>query len=282
MDARLQGLVAAYRAAFDGWADLIDRLDGLDGAGQAWSAPTGCPGWDVHDQLAHVVALEHVMLGDPPDEAVLADDLPHVRDRFGRFMEVGVEARRRLDPSALVAEAREVFARRLDQLEAMDPADLERPGDGPAGMRLPGAKLLRTRIFDVASHEYDARRATGLLDAPGGPHVPIAVEQVVRAWVHLLPSRLAGADAVVRSAADGGPVLGVEVDGTEVARIALGAGTLHRGADAPPSDAVLATDVAGLLAIGGGRSDAPTPDQVGARGDVALVHAVLAAGTITP
>jgi uncharacterized protein (TIGR03083 family) len=261
-------LLAAHRAVFDG---LLAAVEGLDESG--WTTPTGCPGWDVHDQLAHVVGVERAMLGDPPDEVELPDELPHVRNAFGRQVEVAVAARRGRPPAELVAEARETFERRVRHLAAMEASTLAEPMDGPGGMRFKASQMLRTRLFDMTCHEQDVRRAVGRPGDLDGPHADIAVEQVIRAWARNLPERLG---------ADGVGVLGIEVAGRPRATIDLRDGTLRRGEEGPEPDATLALDAGQLLAIGTGRSDAPTIDELDVRGDRGLVERLLADASVTP
>jgi uncharacterized protein (TIGR03083 family) len=259
-------LLTAYQALYDG---VLAAVDGLDDP--SWATPTGCPGWDVHDQLAHIVGVERAMLGDPADEVELPDEVPHVRNEFGRQVEVAVAARRGRPPAELVAEARETFDRRLRFLAAMDAATLGEPLDGPGGMRFKASQMLRTRLFDMTCHEQDVRRAVGRPGDLDGPHADIAVEQVIRAWARFLPERL-----------DHGGILAVEVAGRPRATIDLRDGTLRRGDDGPEPDAVLGLDAGQLLAIGTGRSDAPTIDELTVTGDRELVEELLADASVTP
>lgn len=261
-------LLAAHQAVFDG---VLAAVEDLDDAG--WATPTGCPGWDVHDQLAHIVGVERAMLGDPPDEAALPDELPHIRNEFGRQVEVAVAARRGRAHTELVAEARETFDRRVRHLAAMEASSLGEPLDGPGGMRFKASQMLRTRLFDMTCHEQDVRRAVGRPGDLDGPHADIAVEQVIRAWARNLPERL-GPDAV--------GILGIEVAGRDRATIDLRDGTLRRGDEGPEPDAMLALDAGQLLAIGTGRSDAPTIDELEVRGDRALIERLLADASVTP
>jgi uncharacterized protein (TIGR03083 family) len=265
----LAQLREAHRCVFDG---CLDAVDGLDEAG--WATPTGCPGWDVHDQIAHVIGVERTMLGDPADEVALPE-LSHVRNDLGRFVEVAVQARRGRPGAALVAEAQETFARRLAALDAMDPAALSTELAGPGGMAFKGSQMLRTRVFDLTSHEHDIRRA---LVRPGdttGPHVDIAVEQVLRAWARHLPKRL-GPDGV----------LGIQVTGRAPVRLSFVDGAIHRdehtASTASPATATIHLDVAELLAVGGGRTDAPSPAEVPVDGDGSWARRVLEHATITP
>lgn len=256
----------AHRRVFDGVLASVAGIGPDD-----WHTPTGCPGWDVHDQLAHIVGVERNMLGDPPDDVTLPDDLPHVRNDFGRAVELAVAARRGRPPEALLDEARTTFDRRLAALASLDPATLGDPLDGPAGMRMKASQMLRTRIFDLVTHEHDIRRALGRPGATDGPHVDIAVEQVLRAWAKLVPRRR-----------EGGGVLAIEVAGREPVRLDLAAGELHRGGTGPTPVATVHLDVPGLLARGGGRADAPGPGDLRITGDRVLAEEVLAVATITP
>lgn len=257
-------LVAAHVRVFDGVRDAVGDLDAAD-----WSTPTGCPGWDVHDQLAHIVGIERTMLGDPVDE-VEVPDLPHIANDFGRIVEVAVHARRGRAPAELLAEADEVFARRLEMLRTMDPARLQKPMSGEAGMQAKGSQMLRTRVFDMVCHEHDIRRAVGKGGGTQGPHVDISVEQVLRAWARVLPT--------VRD--DG--VLEVVVHGRPAVRIDLAEGVIHRDDAGPEPTATLHLGVSELLALAGGRSDAPPLEDLRVTGDEGWAREVLVGASITP
>lgn len=265
-DGRLTAILTAYEAALAGWLDAVDDL-----AEDRWSTPTGCPGWSVQDQLSHVVSVERQLLGDRAEEVELPEH-DHVRGDFGRAVEQGVELRRRRAPSEVLEEARETFARRLVALRSIDPAWLDETVEPPLPLgSMRGAQLLRTRVFDITSHEYDVRRAIGRTDRKAGPHVAVAAELIVRGWGRVLPNRI-----------DVQTVIGVELDGAELARIALGDGQLLRGEGGPPADLVLAFDAASLLAIAGQRSDAPSPESLTVRGDEELARRVVTSAGITP
>lgn len=272
-------LRTAHVRVYDGLMDAVADLDA-----HGWATPTGCPGWDVHDQLAHVIGVERNMLGDPADDVELPEGLPHLRNDFGRAIEVAVAARRDRSPPQLIEEARETFARRLAAIDAMPAASLSEPLDGPAGMRMKASQMLRTRVFDMVSHEQDIRRALRRPGVTAGPHVDIAVEQVVRAWAKLLPQRHGGRAGVLEVVvAVGGTVRepGTAREQSTV-RIDLADGQLHRGGTGPTPTATINLDVPGLLALAGGRTDAPDHAAVTADGDGAWAQAVLAAAVITP
>ncbi len=62
---------------------------------EEWSAATPLPGWDVHDNVAHIVGTERMLLGEsPPEVEVDREALPHVRNDAGAFNEAWIESMR--------------------------------------------------------------------------------------------------------------------------------------------------------------------------------------------
>lgn len=270
MDTRLRDhLLAAHEAVFDGTREAITGL-----AADAWDRPTGCPGWSVRDQLAHMIGVERLMLGDPA-EPVEVPPLEHVVTDFDRAIESAVELRRGWPIDRLVSEFEAVVSRRLAALADLDVSQLTEPLDGPAGLRMKGSQMLRTRVFDLTCHEQDIRRAVGRPGDLVGPHVDIATEQVLRAWAKLLPGRVSAAAATTGSV--------MIVLGDRSVRLDLRSGALDlTGSDTASTDAVVRLDAGALLALGGGRSDAPGAEDLDVTGDAAVVRALVAAATITP
>jgi uncharacterized protein (TIGR03083 family) len=263
-EERLRQLIAAHDAVFTG---LLDATAGLDGDG--WATPTGCPGWDVHDQLAHCIGVERMMLGDPIPE-IEVPDLPHLRNDMARFIERDVEVRRGVDGEELRDEARDTFDRRLAWLESMTTDDLDREIDSPIG-RTRASKVLRTRIFDLVAHEQDVRRALGRETELVGAHAELAIEQVLRAWAVMLASKLPE-----------GRVLAVEVPGRAPVVLGRGSGHAEEATGQPPADATVELTPSAVLTLGCGREDAPSIDEVQVRGDRGLVEAFLEVAAITP
>lgn len=142
------------------WSSTTRLGESLNDA--EWQAPTECPGWDVQDNLAHIVGLESAILGRPAPDI----DLPegeHVRNDMGRANELWVEAYRGRSGVEVLDEFRVVTAARLAALRAPDMdfgADAMTP-IGPGTVR----DLLGFRVFDSWVHEQDMRRAVG---KPGG------------------------------------------------------------------------------------------------------------------
>lgn len=258
-DDRRTQLIAAVEAVLDG---LLDATDGL--TEQEWQRPTGCPGWTVKDQLSHAVGIERTMLGEPMPQVELPE-LAHVDDDFSRAIEADVELRRPRSGEQVREEAVEVFERRRLALAELDEAALEAPMDGPGGMRQKGSSMLRTRVFDLATHEQDIRRAVERPRDPDGPEGAIAGEQVLRAWAKRWPE----------GPADAG-VVEVEVVGPHatVREIPLGQASEPR--------VRLVGTVAQLLAVGCGRDDGPALTDLVVAGDRELAGRLAPAASVTP
>lgn len=150
-------LIEIWQEAATAIADLAESLDEDE-----WTCATALPGWNVADIVAHVVDIEQHLAGDPrPAHEPQWDRLPHVAGDVSRFTEVGVDHRRGMPRQQVVADLRDVIARRRVQLDAV-PAGGEvlSPFGRPTTMQ----RLLRMRCLDVWMHEQDVRDA---LDRPG-------------------------------------------------------------------------------------------------------------------
>lgn len=251
----------AHQELFDRLLEATADLDDED-----WATPTGCPGWDVHDQLAHCVGLEQRLLGAPAPE-VTVPELPHITDELSHTMELDVQARRGVPGRQLRAEAREAFAARLGALSELDPASLSEPVEGVAGMSGKGSTMLRIRVFDLCAHEQDVRRALGRDREPDGAHGDLVAQQILRGLSQLWPQRLAGPGAVE-----------VEITGPQAAaaRVELGAGS------GPDRVTRLRGTLGELMALACGRSDAPDAVHLRVDGDDHLAREAVAAAGMTP
>ncbi len=157
---RQRGLEAT-EALKETWESLAEAS--LELTPTVWARPTECPGWDVKDQLSHLIGIERSLLGESPPQW----DGPrgeHVKNDFAAMNEAWVAVRRPLRGAEVQAEFVEVTGTRLAQLGERSAEDWAVVGWSPAG-DVPYAVFMEVRVFDSWVHEQDARRA---IDRPGG------------------------------------------------------------------------------------------------------------------
>ncbi|HEX4162046.1 MAG TPA: maleylpyruvate isomerase family mycothiol-dependent enzyme [Acidimicrobiales bacterium] len=157
---RRQGM-RATAALLETWGGLAEACFEL--TANEWALPTECPGWDVKDQLSHLIGIERTIMGEaaPQWDGPRGD---HVKNDFAAMNEAWVAVRRPLDGAAVRAEFVEVTGTRLGQLEERTEEEWAVVGWSPVG-QVPYAVFMEVRAFDSWVHEQDARRA---LDRPGG------------------------------------------------------------------------------------------------------------------
>ncbi|GAA0661537.1 maleylpyruvate isomerase family mycothiol-dependent enzyme [Kitasatospora atroaurantiaca] len=266
------------QAYIDAWTQSIESITELLAPlpTDAWNRPTECPGWSVRDVVAHIIAVESELLGDPRPIHSLPRDLLHVTSEFARYMELPVDKRRCHTAPEMTGELEYTVIRRSRALRNArhEAADLVRWPAGPLSRDLPYADLLRNRVFDVWVHEQDLRRALG---TPG--NLDSAAALVSRDYlVEGLPkivAKLAGAPAGSTVAFDvTGPVeflRTVRVD-------ANGRGAVDETVSlAPDVQFTLGWETYLRLACGRGR-----PGPVKVEGDEELAARVLANFVLTP
>jgi uncharacterized protein (TIGR03083 family) len=153
--------VAARRALAETWGSLADACHELSST--EWALPTECPGWDVKDQLSHLIGIERSIMGEPAPvwDSPLG---PHVKNDFAAVNEPWVAMRRARSGPEVYAEFVEVTGLRVAQLDELSETEWAEVGWSPIGQR-PRAVFMEVRVFDSWVHEQDARRA---LDRPGG------------------------------------------------------------------------------------------------------------------
>ncbi|MCC2319728.1 maleylpyruvate isomerase family mycothiol-dependent enzyme [Cellulomonas xiejunii] len=133
---------------------LADDLSGL--REEQWAVPSLCPGWDVHDVLAHLVDTART------GRLAFVRDMVAARGDFDRANRTGVARERRTDPQDTVAALRQV-------------ADLRRTPPAP----------LATRLVEAVVHGEDVRRPLGLAGAYPARAVVLALENQLRTRVSL-------------------------------------------------------------------------------------------------
>src|SRR5262245_8634035 len=121
-----QELVDAMASTVDAITQVCNGLTPTE-----WSRETGCPGWSVHDAVAHLAGLEvAIVTGVEPDHEMVGE-FPHVRDEIGMYMERHVDARRAQPSADVLAEFTEVFADRIASLRSLPDAAFGEPTRGP-------------------------------------------------------------------------------------------------------------------------------------------------------
>jgi uncharacterized protein (TIGR03083 family) len=245
------------------WSSILELCDGL--SEEEWKRPTGCPGWNVQDNVSHLVDYEAGALGRPRPDHV-APQVAHTKNELGESNEVGVDHRRGRTGGEVLDELREVTTERVAQLRALTPDDLAHEVMTPAG---PGtvADMLTLRVMDTWSHEQDIRRALG---RPGHEDGPVAEESIAY-FSRFLPFVVGK-----RAGAPDGATVVVEIGDArrEVIEVVDGRA---RPADSVPADptVTLRMPVATFAALVGGRADAPR--DVAITGDEALGQAIVGA-----
>lgn len=189
------------------WASLDDLLDGL--TAEQWSAPTPLSGWDVRDNVAHIIGTEAMLNGDPaPDVAIDREARPHVRNDIGAFNEQWVESMRSTPPAEVLDRFRVITTNRLAVLDAMNQDDWEAESFTPAGKDTFG-RFMQIRVFDCWLHEQDIRDAVGRPGDESGLPVEVMLDELATA-LGFVVGKKAGAqpgDRVTFALTDGGAVV---------------------------------------------------------------------------
>ena len=80
-----------------------------------WGADTDCPTWTVKDCIAHLVGIEHRILGRKVLDIPLSK-MSHIKNEQGAKNELDVVSRRAMTPAELLREFAEVNSERLKEL----------------------------------------------------------------------------------------------------------------------------------------------------------------------
>jgi uncharacterized protein (TIGR03083 family) len=258
----------ALRETWGGLAEACFELSSTE-----WALPTECPGWDVKDQLSHLIGIERSIMGDAPPQW---DGPPgdHVKNDFAAVNEAWVAVRRPLEGAAVRAEFIGVTDTRLGQMEERTEDEWAEVGWSPVG-QVPYAVFMEVRAFDSWVHEQDVRRA---LDRPGGCGnlaSAISLDRVEGAMPFVVGKKAACADGTAVRFEVAGPgrdarAFTVVVEGTR-ARVA--------DDDVTPT-VTLRLSSTDFLRLGCGRATAAQVEAAGGivtEGDAAVGRQVLAA-----
>jgi uncharacterized protein (TIGR03083 family) len=258
--------IAKLDECFTALSELCTPLTGAE-----WATPTDLPGWDVKDNLSHIIGTERMMQGLPATPH-RAPPMPYVRNAIGEAGEHEVDARRGLPGATVLAEWNELAALRLRTLRAGDDAYFGQEMMNPTG---PGtlADFLHVRVLDCWVHEQDMRRALGRPGHLAGPAAEHTIDRLLRTMPIVVGKRAAtpeGRAVELRITAD--PVLG-GVTRTLVYEVQNGRAAAVATPQQPPL-AIVTIDTEGFLVLATGRRTADrVPGEVA--GDVVLGTAVL-------
>ncbi len=254
------------------WDDITTVCANL--TDEQWNQPTECPGWTVHDNVAHVIGTERMLLGEQPaPSAPDAAESAHVRNDIGKANEQWISTYRGWDGAALLDEFRSVTRRRLDVLSAMTEAEWEKEGFTPEGPG-PYRVFMEIRVFDCWYHDQDIREA---LDRPGFLEGPVADLSVGR-----IPSKALGYVVGKKAGAPPNTTVVFEITGPSPlsASIAVPPEGRARLLDAPPASptARITMDRRTFTRLAGGRwsgEHARTRGTVHLDGDLDLGNRVV-------
>ena len=120
----------ATSALAETWGALAEVCHELSDT--EWALPTECPGWDVKDQLSHLIGIERSMMGEPapPWDGPFGE---HVKNDFAAGNEPWIAVRRPFPGPTVRAEFVEVTRTRLAQLEALGEDEWAAVGWSPIG-----------------------------------------------------------------------------------------------------------------------------------------------------
>ena len=267
----LQEGLRARNALGETWTGVAEAC--WDLSATEWELPTECPGWDVKDQLSHLIGIELAIMGEPAPEwsGTLG---PHVKNDFAATNELFVAVRRATPGPSVLAEFVEVTTARLAQLDVLTAAEWAALGYSPMG-EVPHAEFMRVRVFDSWVHEQDVRRA---LDRPGGggnEASEISLDHTQRAMPFVVGKKAGCAD---------GTAVRFEVAGEgrdeRSFTIAVAGGRARLAGDEVAPTVTLSLSSIDFMRLGCGRTTSTALQEAGAvsvHGDVPAGQAVLAA-----
>jgi uncharacterized protein (TIGR03083 family) len=161
-----------------------------------WRRPTACPGWTVHDQVAHLAGVEARLAGRPPLDARPLPPLAHVTSDTDREVEADVHARRRVPDHELLDELAEVVDAHLALLRTAPPDPADRlPFLG--GRLLPARVALSIRVLDAWTHGEDIRLAVGAPADDASLAAGVTAEQFLRGFAGVVERAAPGSSALV-------------------------------------------------------------------------------------
>jgi uncharacterized protein (TIGR03083 family) len=265
--------VKAMAALRETWESLAEACRELSSA--EWALPTACPGWDVKDQLSHLIGIERSIMGEPVPawDGELGE---HVLNDFAAQNEPWIAVRRARPGPEVLAEFADVTTTRLAREAGRSAEEWATVGFTPVGQR-PRAVFMDVRVFDSWVHEQDVRRA---LDRPGGSGTlasSMSITRVQEAMPFVVGKKAACADGTAVRFEIEGPG-----DDARTFTIAVEGGRARSVADTVAAGATVSLTSLDFVALGCGRvtaaeAEAAAEGSLVAAGDGALGRHVLGA-----
>jgi uncharacterized protein (TIGR03083 family) len=252
---------AAVEAQFEAFESLAASL-----APAQWHLPTALPGWDVQANVAHVIGIEAMLLGEPaPPVEVDRSARPHVRNDFGAFNEAWVVSLAAASPHDVLDELRQRLGRRREALAALSADDWDAEAATPAGLDTYG-RFMRIRIMDIWMHEQDIREAVGRPGHLDGPCAELALDEMTSALGFVVGKRAGAPD---------GSSVTFDLQGPAARQVHVAVHGRAALVDSlpGPADVVLAMPALTFTRLAGGRST--DTSGVAIAGDEALGQQVL-------
>ena len=265
---RQRGLQAteALQQTWDSLADATHELSSAE-----WVLPTECPGWDVKDQLSHLIGIERTLMGEaaPAWDGPLGD---HVKNDFAAMHEPWIAVRRSRPGPDVHDEFVEVTRTRLDQLRALSEEEWAKVGFSPVG-DVPYAVFMEVRVFDSWVHEQDARRALGRPGGAGNRASALSLGRMEGAMPFVVGKKAGGAD---------GSAVRFEITGdggdARVFTVAVAGGRAKPAADGVAPTVTLTMPTDAFVRLSCGRATAAPLEAAGSvvvAGDAAVARSVL-------
>lgn len=155
------------------WDSILAATDGL--SEEEWRRETPCPGWDVADNLSHLIGIERSIEGAPVPEVEIGQPA-YVKNSVGETNERWVASRRGQPGSVVRTEFAEVTERRIATLRSLPESAFEEIGWSPVG-QVPMRTFMEIRVMDSWLHEQDIRHALGRPGGLGSSGEQISIER---------------------------------------------------------------------------------------------------------
>lgn len=226
------------------WTSIESLLESLDT--NDWATRSLCPDWDIAGVVIHLVAVEEMLLGEPP--RAFAESLPF--DRVGRASADMAS----LPPAGLLERFRSVTTQRRAELGSLTEAETDTPVMTPVGPGTYG-RFMDIRVFDNWVHEQDMRRPLGRAGHEDGPAAERSIDEIRMSLPYIVGKRIGASDGSGIRFQLTGPVVT-----TATVRVVGRAGVVD---DADPVDATITTDSTTFALLACGRIDPQEPIDAG-------------------